>query len=326
MTAEAGRRACSLHVLLARRSPSAVIYRRGSSRQTALIRWDRATDTFETGQWFKGSVCPDRSALAPDGAHLLTFMGTFRPPFLTWTALSRPPHFMGLALWPKGDTWGGGGTFLTDRTFALDHNALESALAPGFSMPEGFVLPPPGPATQATVAQAATRDPRAWRGREGPDRTYATRSFLRDAPCGLGLTRSWHMDDPARRWDGELRSVLRVRSGSRPLDAVRWIGFDANDDLLFAIAGRLYRCPAAAVEGVAGTDDLVARSRLLADLTDLDFRALAAPYAPGNRGARGADEPAGEDFAPVLDRVTKEDRRMRQAQQRILRRQGRDRR
>lgn len=317
-------RSCTLHALLASRSPAAVIYRRGPTRHTALIGWDRATDTFETGQWFKGKIYPDRSALAPDGAHLLTFMGTFRPPFGTWTALSRPPFFTALALWPKGNTWGGGGTFLTERTFALDHNARESALAPGFSMPEGFVLLPPGPATQAAVARAMARDPQAWQIQDGADRGYATRSFTREEPSGLGLTRFWHMENPAKPWQGELRAVLRRSKGSLPLNGVEWVEFDTNGDLLFAIGGRLHRCPATAADGVTCLDDLVARARLLADFTALTFSALRAPYPSGLASEADAAIPP-DAFAPVLDRVTKEDRRQRHRDRQVLHRQNRDR-
>ena len=324
MSAAARSRSCTLHVLLASQSRAAVIYRRGPTRHTALIGWDRATDTFETGQWFKGKVYPDRSALAPDGAHLLTFMATFRPPFRTWTALSRPPWFTALALWPKGNTWGGGGTFVGDRAFALDHNSLESTFAPGFSLPEGFVLLPPGPATRVEVARALSRDPQAWQVHEGADRTYATRSFERDGPCGLGLARSWQVAHPAKPWQGGDRFMLRWARGALPLDGVGWVDFDANGDLLFAIGGRLHRCAADAAVGATCIDDLVARARLLADFTDLTFRAMRAPYRSG--WVDTADvEGVPDAFTPVLDRVTREDRRQRHRERQVLRRQQRDR-
>lgn len=196
MAEGAPQRHCTLGVLLAARSRVAVIYRRGPSRQTCLIRWDRADDTFEVGQWFKGSIYPDRSALAPDGAHLLTFMGSFRPPFLTWTALSRPPYFTALALWPKGDTWGGGGLFVSERTFVLAHGDRPPDLAPGSRMPDGLTLLLPGPATDAQVACVMARDPHAWREAEGSDRASATRSYTCDGPPGFRLLTYRHANDP----------------------------------------------------------------------------------------------------------------------------------
>lgn len=67
--------------------------------------------------------------------------------------------------------------------------------------------------------------------------------------------------------------------------------------------GRLFRCPADALRDMASAEDVVARSRLLADFTALTFHPLAAPYAAAPTG----DEDGG--YAPVLDRVTKTDRR-----------------
>ena len=298
-----------------------MIYRRGPTRHTALILWDRDTDGFEVGQWFKGKVYPDRSALAPDGAHLLTFMGTFLPPFRTWTALSRPPFFTALALWPKGDTWGGGGIFVGERTVALDHNALQSALAPGFSVPAGFTQLPPSPATWAKIA--AARDPQRWRVSEERDHTDAVRSVLRDAPSGLGLTRSWHAGGRTGSSMGEFCAALRLRTGPVPLDGVGWVDFDRNGDLVFAIGGRLHRCAAAALEGITGTGALVERARLLADFTDLRFRVLRAPYLSGHLKALD-DEAPPDAFAPVLDRFTKADRMQRHRARQILRRQAKD--
>lgn len=237
MDQAASHRHCSLNCLLAAASRVAVIYRRGPSRQTCLIRWDRAHDTFEIGQWFKGSVYPDRSSLAPDGAHLLTFMGSFRPPFSTWTVLSRPPYFTALALWPKGDTWGGGGTFLSERTFALYHGAWPASPGPGFSMPKGFSLLPPGPATDERIAHASSRDPHAWRMIEGTGSPSPTQAMTCDGPFGFGLLASWKADEARQPWRWE-RCVELVRGNRRvPLAGVGWTAFDGTGDLLLARGG-----------------------------------------------------------------------------------------
>ncbi|WP_181425571.1 hypothetical protein [Methylobacterium sp. B4] len=49
---------CTLYPVFAAASPRAVIYRRGPSNQTCLIAWNRSDDSFEMGQWFKGTVKP----------------------------------------------------------------------------------------------------------------------------------------------------------------------------------------------------------------------------------------------------------------------------
>ncbi|MCF4125308.1 hypothetical protein [Methylobacterium sp. SyP6R] len=313
MDQAASHRHCSLKCLLAAASRVAVIYRRGPSGQTCLIRWDRAHDTFEIGQWFKGSVYPDRSSLAPDGEHLLTFMGSFRPPFSTWTVLSRPPYFTALALWPKGDTWGGGGTFLSDRTFALHHGAWPASLGPGFSMPEGFTLLPPGPAADERIARAASRDPQAWRLIEGTGSPAPTQAVTCDGPSGFRLLADWKADDPRepRRWE---RCVEVVRGDRHvPLAGVGWAAFDGTGDLLLARGGRLLRCMADDLPAAVDAGDVVARSRLLADFTDLTFRPLAAPYAAASHADR---------HLPVLDSVTKTDRQARKTMRRLMKRQA----
>ena len=62
-----------LHVLLAREAPYAVVIRRGPAKQVCTVGWDRSTDAFTLGQWFKGRIYERRSDLSPDGKHLIYF-------------------------------------------------------------------------------------------------------------------------------------------------------------------------------------------------------------------------------------------------------------
>jgi len=68
---------------------------------------------------------PDRCGLSPDGNLLVYFAGKFRQRDqasgygYTWTAVSRPPYLTALALWPIGDTWGGGGVFVENQTLQI---------------------------------------------------------------------------------------------------------------------------------------------------------------------------------------------------------------
>lgn len=119
---------CRLYILFARRAPRAVIFRRGPTDWTRLILWHTDTDEFEAGQWFRGRIFERRSDLAPDGQKLIYFARktnwyTLHDEEYTtaWTAISKPPYYTALALWPKGDTWHGGGLFIDDRTVFLNH-------------------------------------------------------------------------------------------------------------------------------------------------------------------------------------------------------------
>lgn len=135
---------CRLYVVLARRAPIGVIFRRGPTRHVRLIRWNLEDDSPESGQWLRGRVYERRCDLSPRGDMLIYFAAKHRPPFDTWTAVSRPPWFTALALWPKGDCWGGGGLFKNGRLILLNHWSCQMALAEGFRLPRSITVAPLG--------------------------------------------------------------------------------------------------------------------------------------------------------------------------------------
>jgi hypothetical protein len=125
-----------LSFIIARKAPAAVIFRRGPSKQVALISWDMKTDQFEVGQWFHGRIYEDRCDLSPSGEKLLYFAASFKGPYQTWTAVSRPPFLTALALWPHDDTWGGGGRFEDEDRIAIALHSKLLKLAEGFTLPK----------------------------------------------------------------------------------------------------------------------------------------------------------------------------------------------
>lgn len=129
--------ACRLYAILARDGRSAVVFRRGPSRRVMLFRWWLDSDTIEPGQWLKGRSYERRCDLSPNGELLIYFAARWSGPIETWTAVSRPPYFTALALWPKGDAWGGGGLFLGPREIGLNHRDGNIELADGFTLPRG---------------------------------------------------------------------------------------------------------------------------------------------------------------------------------------------
>jgi hypothetical protein len=113
---------CRLWVLMARKAQSALILCRGPTRWVELILWDTKKDQFQRGQWFHGRIYEERSDLSPDGTKFIYFVsknGLKHDAGIgeTWTAISKPPYFTALALWPNGSTYGGGGLFLDDRYY-----------------------------------------------------------------------------------------------------------------------------------------------------------------------------------------------------------------
>jgi hypothetical protein len=112
-----------LHVLLARDASAAVVIRRGPSRHTAIIGWDRKTDKFKMGQWFYGRIYERRCDLSPNGVHLIYFAMNARWESSvkgSWTAISRAPYLKAVSLFAKGDCWHGGGLFQTSSDYWLN--------------------------------------------------------------------------------------------------------------------------------------------------------------------------------------------------------------
>jgi hypothetical protein len=117
-----------LFMVFARKSHTAVIFRRGPSKWVQLIKWNTDIDTFEGGQWFHGRIYERRCDLTPDGSLLVYFAQKLSARSLkdkeytyAWTAVSKPPYLTALALWPKGDCWNGGGLFQSNKALTLYH-------------------------------------------------------------------------------------------------------------------------------------------------------------------------------------------------------------
>ena len=112
-----------IHVLFARDASSAVVVRRGPTRHTALIGWDRKTDKFQLGQWLYGRIYERRCDLSPDGKHLIYFAMNGRWASSvkgSWTAISRAPYLKAVSLFAKGDCWHGGGLFQSSTAYWLN--------------------------------------------------------------------------------------------------------------------------------------------------------------------------------------------------------------
>ena len=276
----------SLYALIARNAPRAVIFRRGPSKRVLLIAWDLANDTFEEGQWLNGRIYERRCDLSPDGKLLLYFAASWRPPYQSWTAVSRPPYFTALALWPKGDAWGGGGLFASPNTIALNHFAHQITLADEFSLRKDMLVTTLGP-----HAGRGEDDP-IWSARlerDGWTRTSSGKSIERYSrpPVWLELEPPLIWEKPHRVAPLTLRmSITGIKEqngpwyriehaligrdgATRTLRSSSWADWSHEGDLLYAIRGALFR--ASFVEGALG------EAKQLADFTDRTFVSRAAP-------------------------------------------------
>src|SRR5262245_25413411 len=121
-----------LYFIVAREAARAVVFRRGPTRQGELLTWNLGTDRLAAGQGLEGRLYERRAALSPSGDLLIYFAAKYGTGMQTWTAVSRPPYLTALALWPKGDGWGGGGLFDAEHRIRLNHRANEMDLGSGF--------------------------------------------------------------------------------------------------------------------------------------------------------------------------------------------------
>jgi hypothetical protein len=253
--------AVRLFVLLARAAPTAVVFRRGPSKQVLTLKWDMASDRFFQGQWFRGRIYEHRCDLSPSGERLVYFAAKFDSPMRTWTAVSRPPFLTALALWPKGDAWGGGGLFETEDRLRLNHRVGEATLAPGFRLPRGFHVQPLGDRsgggedypiaalrqcrdgweeTQALVAREHRLGAPVWVEYDPPE------IWTRPCPSAarpfqlLRMTRGLHeLDGP---WYITEYALRDSSSGAEQvLGRADWADWSPAGDLLLARDGKIYR-------------------------------------------------------------------------------------
>jgi hypothetical protein len=280
-----------LYALLARAAPRAVIFRRGPSKQVLLIAWNTATDEFEEGQWLKGRIYERRCDLSPEGDLLLYFAANYRPPYFSWSAISKPPFLTALAMWPKGDGWGGGGHFLRHGAIALNHRPGEMALAEGFAIPKWFTVTPfgqrPGwgedypvwPArlerdgwTLVSGGKIEREDfdaaiwiefdpPIIW---EKPHPIRPERYTLQMAIRGVKERNGpWYLTD---------HTIVSSTGSSEPLGRTEWAEWSDSGDLLFAKGPLLYR-----LSYRRGVLAPLAEARQLADLSATTFTLREAP-------------------------------------------------
>jgi hypothetical protein len=134
---------CRLDFVFAAKAPVAVILRRGPTRSVKMILWHTNTDRFEDGEWWRGRIYEDKCGLSPDGRLFVYFGYQWKPRYIpegvfAFTAVSRPPNFKPIALWPAGDTWGGGGCFLENRRLSLNYGEGAMPDVHPLFRPQGF--------------------------------------------------------------------------------------------------------------------------------------------------------------------------------------------
>ena len=292
-----------LYVLLARQASRGVVIRRGPSKQVLLIGWNLDDDTFEPGQWFKGRIYERRCDLSPDGELLVYFAADFRRTIGSWTAVSRAPFFTALALWPKGDCWGGGGQFASNARLMLNHMSHEMTLAPDFSAPKWFSISQCGEWSgggeddpiwssrlqrdgwKPTAYPEKTKDdygekvwieydhPIVW---EKPHPLWPDRYILRMSIIGIKeRDGNWYIVE---------HSVIGEKGQIEEIGRSEWADWSRDGDLLFAQSGCLYRLrPSKRRFGP------IENSEQIADFNNLGFERVEPPASAQSWSQRGSN-------------------------------------
>ena len=219
---------CWMFVLLAKQASVGVILRRGPTKWWHVTLWDTRTDQFQSGQWFHGQMYPDKCDVSPDGKLFIYFAGKFGQWDVakTWTSVSRPPYLTALALWPIGNTWGGHGIFVDNRTVGVATSAVHH--------PDH----PPGPlhVLEYSSVNAVPYWQTGWSRILAPDparRYFAYRKHSGD----LTLERETDVRHPS----GRLSTYALCRSDTEPiaLFEAHWADWDQQGRLVAAVGGRI---------------------------------------------------------------------------------------
>ncbi len=190
-----------------------VLLRRGPAKKVLMVRWNLRTDEFKMGQWLTTEVPADRCDVSPDGLLFATTAIDYRhgrsEAAGPYVAVSRPPYFTALALWPVFGAHTGGAYWHAKDELWID--------APHDPAPKVGATPPGFRMRSVGIVRSA------WR---GVARAEARRRRMK----GTG----WNLE-PARSY-GEPHPYLL---NGRPLDA-QWADIDHRGRILLAREGRVF--------------------------------------------------------------------------------------
>jgi hypothetical protein len=281
-----------LYVIVARKAPIAVVFRRGPTRQVELLSWNLETDEVTAGQWLKGRIYERRCDLSPSGKLLIYFAAKYETELRTWTAISRPPYLTALALWPKGDAWGGGGLFDTERRIRLNHRPDEMKLGNDFRLAPSMEVVPLGDQSgrhedNPILHDRLVRDGWRWvdTGSVSTMHEQGASHFVTfDPPIryernlgrpGRSITLEMSVEAIHERggaWYVLTYRLVRGATVDRDLGRADWADAAPNGDLLLAREGQLLRLSMASDVDVAGHT-----FEVVADLGDHRFERRTAP-------------------------------------------------
>lgn len=271
--------AARIHVLLARNAPLGVVIRRGPSKQVCTILWDRRRDRFQVGQWLKGRIYERRSDLSPDGKYLIYFANNgrwFSEARGSYTAISRAPYLKGLALFPKGDCWHGGGLFTSHFTYWLNDGYGHGMLRDTTEVCRDTAFEPYGcygAECLSVYYPRLLRDGWTFVRQDNAGRWPRYHVFEKGAPAGWVLRKTAHAQGsapPGRGFYWDEHELVRPGSDVR-IAGPDWEWADVDgEQLVWSAGGKLF-AGRLRPNGLRGEAELY-------DFNGMAFQAIAAPY------------------------------------------------
>jgi hypothetical protein len=219
-----------------------------------LIKWNTESDAFEFGQWFHGRIYERRADLSPDGSLLIYFAQKISPQTLkdqefthSWTAISKPPYFTALALWPKGQSWDGGGLFKNNKTVLLNHEKEVATPHPNHMPGRLHVILKDCRCggDEPIFSERLERDGwtlrQEWKGesRGTPYRFRTIQPEVREKANGSQMIRLTRSKEVLNYTD-VFAVVSKKGSISTRIEGAGWVDWDQRERLVFARGGKIF--------------------------------------------------------------------------------------
>lgn len=253
---------CRIFGIMASEAPVCILFRRGPTKLTQLVKWNTDTDTFEMGAWFKGRIYEHRSDVSPNGKYLIYFASKINSHTLknpegytyAWTAISEPPRYTALMLWPKGDCWHGGGLFKSNEEVFLNHSPQSAKPHPKHISSLFKITPNPEAAGEDEPIDCMRLDRDGWKCiRDGIFpidksgwKTEQTEIWAKTGRAGKRLRRELlKIDFNVLGGPYINQYTLILKNGCEiKLKNVTWAELDQKDKLVFSRFGKIYRAKA----------------------------------------------------------------------------------
>lgn len=268
-----------IHAILARKAKFGVIIRRGPSKHTCFIGWDRQNDTFKASQWLKGRVYERRSDLSPNGKYMIYFAMNGKWESETkgaWTAISKSPWMKAIALFGKGDCWNGGGLFLSDSSYWLNdgygHEVLKQT---NTIIRDSSYIPNEnyGGECPGVYYHRLQRDGWTLKSHEEIGKWNDIVLFEKPLPKGWTLRKIAHSQVGSPKGKGCYWDEHELLNKGREIHRFpdwEWAELDGKR-LVWASKGSLFSCNLK-----SGTE--LGSHRKLYDFNDMEFKRVTAPY------------------------------------------------